>query len=118
MKKLIPILFALFSASVLNAQSLSVSLVEVDHIIPNHNGHRYEVPQVDVSDGDITIKSDTLLTDVTVVVKDQYGSILHASSETIDNMGSTISVPAGGFSEPSSIDLYYDDRHLRGDIVQ
>ncbi|WP_288772099.1 hypothetical protein [uncultured Prevotella sp.] len=118
MKKIIPILFALFSVSGLNAQSLSVPLVEVDHTIPNHNGDRYVVPQVDVSGGDITIKSDTLLTDVTVIVKDQCGSIIHVSSETIDNMGTIIRVPNGGYSEPSTIDLYYDDCHLRGDIVQ
>ena len=97
MKKIIPILFALFSVSGLNAQSLSVPLVEVDHTIPNHNGDRYVVPQLDVSGGDITIKSDTLLTDVTVIVKDQCGSIIHVSSETIDNMGTIIRVPNGGY---------------------
>ena len=115
MKKFFLILLLLMPVFVASAQRQEISLVDVRN---NSTPHNTCVPNVSSEGGDITIKSDTLLTDVTVVVKDQYGSILHASSETIDNMGTTISVPAGGFSEPSSIDLYYDDRHLRGDIVQ
>lgn len=119
MKKQILFLFVvLFYAAVLHAQSFTVSLVEVDHTIPNHNGSRYEKLQVDVTDGTITIKSDTLLTDVKVVVKDQFGNIMHVSSETIDNLGTTISIHNADGEVPASIDLFYDDRHMSGDIFQ
>lgn len=119
MKKNVFVLFAaLFHVAVVNAVSFNVSLVEVDHIIPNNNGPRNEVPHVDVTDEGITLTSDTLLTDVMVIVKDQCGNIIYASSETVDSMGTTIRVPSLAVSEKSTIDLYYDDRHLYGDIVQ
>ncbi len=119
MKKQVLLSFVvLFYAAVVHALSFTVSLAELDHTIPNHNGSRYEMPQVDVTDGTITIKSDTLITDVKVVVKDQFGKIMHVSSETIDNLGTTISILNSYDEVPTFIDLFYDDRHMSGYIFQ
>ena len=76
------------------------------------------VPNVTTDGNDIIIKSDSLLTDVTVVVKNQNGEVIHVSSETIDKVGATITVPNADVSEPATIDLYYDDKHLRGELAK
>ena len=52
---------------------------------------------------------------VDVVISDQYGNVMHQSTQTITPMESTIFVPdMGDGSEKTTIDLYYDDKHLKG----
>ena len=83
--------------------------------IHNSNGPRYEVPVVTYDDDDVTITSDSTITDMTVVIRDQYGNVMHQSTQTVGPAETTLYVPnTDGDSEKTTIDLYYDRRHLSG----
>lgn len=79
------------------------------------SGHPCGHPSVSYDDDEITIKSDSTIYDVGVVVKDQYGNVMHQSTQTVGSEGTVIYVPdTGGDSEKTTIDLYYDRKHLSG----
>ena len=52
---------------------------------------------------------------MTVVIRDQYGNVMHQSTQTVGPAETTLYVPdTDGDSEKTTIDLYYDRRHLSG----
>ena len=74
------------------------------------SGHPCGHPSVSYDDDEITIKSDSTIYDVGVVVKDQYGNVMHQSTQTVGSEGTVIYVPdTGGDSEKTTINLYYDE---------
>ena len=78
-------------------------------------GHPYVIPNVTYDGDDVTIKSDSTITDMTVVIRDQYGNVMHQSTQTVGPAETTLYVPnTDGDSEKTTIDLYYDRRHLSG----
>lgn len=84
-----------------------------EHGIPS--SHNSGVPIVNTDGDDVTIMSDSTLYNVDVVIRDQYGNVMHHTVENIGPMKTTISIPEGdGFSEKTTIDLYYDRKHLSG----
>lgn len=79
------------------------------------NQNNSGVPIVNTDGDDVTIMSDSTLYNVDVVIRDQYGNVMHHTVENIGPMETTISVPGSdGFSEKTTIDLYYDRKHLSG----
>ena len=77
--------------------------------------HNYTIPIVSSDGDDVTIKSDSTITDMTVVIRDQYGNVMHQSTQTVGPAETTLYVPnTDGDSEKTTIDLYYDRRHLSG----
>ena len=86
-----------------------------DHTMDIKYGHPSVIPTVSTDGDDVVIKCDSTLYNVDVVISDQYGNVMHQSTQTINPMESTIFVPdSGDGSEKTSIDLYYDDKHLKG----
>ena len=86
-----------------------------DHPLDIKAGHPYVIPNVTYDDDDVTIKSDSTITDMTVVIRDQYGNVMHQSTQTVGPAETTLYVPnTDGDSEKTTIDLYYDRRHLSG----
>ena len=86
-----------------------LQLTDVHHPC-NDVGHPCGHPSVSYDDDEITIKSDSTIYDVGVVVKDQYGNVMHQSTQTVGSEGTVIYVPdTGGDSEKTTIDLYYDE---------
>ena len=84
-----------------------------DHREDVKYGHQYVVVSYDGDD--VTIKSDSTITDMTVVIRDQYGNVMHQSTQTVGPAETTLYVPdTDGDSEKTTIDLYYDRRHLSG----
>lgn len=84
-----------------------------EHGQPSH--HNSAVPLVDSDRDDVTLTCDSVLYNVDVVIKDQFGNVMHHSVENIGPMETTISVPErDDFSEKTTIDLYYDRKHLSG----
>lgn len=79
-------------------------------------GHPHVIPTVTSDDNDVTIKCDSTLYDVDVVVKDQYGNVMHHSTQVIGPNETTIYIPEDteGEREKTTIDLYYDRKHLSG----
>lgn len=76
------------------------------------SGHPCGHPSVSYDDDEITIKSDSTIYDVGVVVKDQYGNVMHQSTQTVGSEGTVIYVPdTGGDSEKTTIDFYYDEQY-------
>lgn len=101
----------IFLALSINAKT-QVTMYDVKgHLQPNNSG----VPIVNTDGDDVTIMSDSTLYNVDVVIRDQYGNVMHHTVENIGPMETTISIPEGdGMSEKTTIELYYDRRHLRG----
>ena len=110
-------LFLFFSLGCLNSYSAPVSgeVSLEDNRVGYENVNKYSVPIVTYDDDDVTIKSDSTITDVTVVIRDQYGNVMHQSTQTVGPAETTLYVPnTDGDSEKTTIDLYYDRRHLSG----
>jgi len=85
---------------------------EIEHI---KDGHNNCIPIVTSDGDDVNLKCDSTLYNVDVVIKDQYGNVMHQSTQTIGPSETTIYVPStDGDSEKTTIDLYYDRRHLSG----
>ena len=94
-----------------------VQLTDVHHP-GNDSGHPCGHPSVSYDDDEITIKSDSTIYDVGVVVKDQYGNVMHQSTQTVGSEGTVIYVPdTGGDSEKTTIDLYYDEQYRRPESI-
>lgn len=78
-------------------------------------GHRYSVPTVSTDGDEITIKSDSTIFNVDIIIRDQFGNVMHRSTQNIGPMETTISVPDyGDGTEKMKIDIYYDEKHLSG----
>ena len=93
-------------------QGKEVSLVDKKGHCGQHNSG---IPIVSSDGDDVTIKSDSIITDMTVVIRDQYGNVMHQSTQTVGPDETTLYVPnTDGDSEKTTIDLYYDRRHLSG----
>lgn len=94
-----------------------VQLTDVHHP-GNDSGHPCGHPSVSYDDDEITIKSDSTIYDVGVVVKDQYGNVMHQSTQTVGSEGTVIYVPdTDGDSEKTTIDLYYDEQYRRPESI-
>ena len=94
------------------SQGKEVSLVDKKGHCGQHNSG---IPIVSSDGDDVTIKSDSTITDMTVVIRDQYGNVMHQSTQTVGPAETTLYVPnTDGDSEKTTIDLYYDRRHLSG----
>lgn len=109
------LLSVIMLASAVSVRALPVEVSLSDgHDIKHSTSHPSAHPTVTYDDDEITIKSDSTLNDLTVVVRDQYGQVLHSSTISISQDGTIIYVPSDGDSEKTTIDLYYDRKHLRG----
>lgn len=83
--------------------------------IPNPNGPSSCIPNVQEDGDDVTITCDSIINNVDVVIRDQYGNVMHQSTLTIGPNETTLYVPStDGDSEKTTIDLYYDRKHLSG----
>ena len=86
-----------------------------DHGFDWHSGHPNVVPKVSTDGDDINIRCDSTINDVDIVIRDQYGAVMYQSTQTIGPNETTIYVPStDGDSEKTTIDLYYDRKHLSG----
>ena len=111
MKK-ITLLSLLFIGTASIYANNKVSLTDKKGMPPCHNSC---IPTVTTDGDDVTITCDSTIYNVDVVISDQYGNVMHQSTQTITPMESTIFVPdTGDGSEKTTIDLYYDDKHLKG----
>lgn len=115
-KNLIPLFFLFFCY---HCQPLLGSGHEIDLSIDyNGNigkGHPCARPSVSCNDDEITIKADSTLYNVGIIIRDQYGNIMHQSVQTVSQEETVIYVPDdNNDSEKATIDLYYDEKHLYG----
>ena len=107
--RIITFIISLACISVQAKDKVHVSLGNLGHLNPS------VIPAVSTDGDGVVIKCDSTLYNVDVVISDQYGNVMHQSTQTINPMESTIFVPdSGDGSEKTSIDLYYDDKHLKG----
>ena len=115
MKQIILILLLCLQGFSVHAQSKTVSLVSPRDAIHNPNGPHSGIPIVSYNDDEVTVSCDSVINNVDIVIRDQFGNVMHQSTQTITPMESTIFVPdTGDGSEKCTIDLYYDRRHLSG----
>lgn len=83
--------FMFCCCTTLCAQQVSVDLT-IDHAGGIHTSHPSAHPTVTYDDDEITIKSDSTIQDLNVVIRDQYGQVLHNSAVTVDKSGTIIMV--------------------------
>ena len=121
MEKVNSLMASLFIAcSCMNLYAIDIKDVQLTdvHHPGNDSGHPCGHPSVSYDDDEITIKSDSTIYDVGVVVKDQYGNVMHQSTQTVGSEGTVIYVPdTGGDSEKTTIDLYYDEQYRRPESI-
>ena len=81
----------------------------------NHTGHKFVVPPITVEDNndEVTITSDSTQT-VGVVVRGTDGSLMYVGVVNASKMGTSIFVPSATLTDKFTIDIYTDDRHLKG----
>ena len=80
-----------------------------------HSGHPNAIPNVTSDGDDVNLTCDSLINNVDVVIRDQWGNVMHQSTQTIGPNETTLYVPStDGDSEKTTIDLYYDRKHLSG----
>lgn len=92
----------------------SVELTYDNTTIIRH-GHPHAIPVVQEDGDEVTIKCDSTLLDVDIVIRDQYGNIMNQSTQTIGPDEIRIYVPNTDVDcEKTTIDLYYDRKHLSG----
>lgn len=77
-------------------------------------GHRYEVPVVVDEGASITIASDTLVSDVHVLIKDVSGTVISDEVVTLLPSENTICIPEEYKNDKYSIELYYDEKCFYG----
>ncbi len=77
------------------------------------------VPVVEFDGDDISIKSDSIICNAEIVIRDQFGKVMHFSNQTISQTGTTVTVPEeDGCSEKATIDIYYDNKHYNGNFYE
>ena len=111
MKRNIIAVMAFLIAASLNAKT-EVTVYDLSAHPSVHNSGK---PIVNHDGDDVTIRCDSTINDVDIVIRDQYGAVMHQSTQTIGPNETTIYVPStDGDSEKTTIDLYYDRKHLSG----
>ena len=116
MKKSVFLCVCMFALSGLTyAAPTEVELVGKGHYIPNEDGPRSGKPIVNHDGDDVNIRCDSTINNVDIVIRDQYGAVMHQSTQTIGPNETSLYVPdVEGDSEKTTIDLYYDNKHLSG----
>lgn len=86
-----------------------------DHSHDVTKGHPHAIPTVTAEDDEVTIKCDSTIYNVDVIIRDQFGNVMHHSTQVVSPNETVISVPDfGDGSEKATIELYYDRKHLSG----
>ena len=100
--------------TLLSFVAFSKDVVKLTNIGSVGGAHSSCVPNVEYDENGVEIRCDSTIYDVGVVVKDQYGNVMHQSTQTVGSEGTVIYVPdTGGDSEKTTIDLYYDELYRR-----
>ncbi len=109
---IITMVFGMITVS--KAQRQEVTLVN-DNRSNSYEGSRYEVPPIKVEDGDdeVTITSDSPQT-VGVVIRGTDGSLMYVGVVNASKTGTSIYIPSSTLTDKFTIDIYTDDRHLKG----
>lgn len=76
--------------------------------------HRFEVPIVTDEGDEVVISSDTLVSNVHVIIKDVSGSIISDEVMTLLPSENTICIPEEYKNDKYSIELYYDEKCFYG----
>lgn len=78
-------------------------------------GHDCEIPTVRHDGDDIVIKCDSTIYNVDIIIRDQYGMVMYQSTMSLSPTETLFYVPdTGNDREKTTIDLYYDKKHLVG----
>lgn len=111
-KTLFTFMLSTLTAMCCFSQGKEVSLIDKKGHCGPHNSC---IPIVTTDGDDVNLKCDSTLLNVDVVIRDQFGNVMHHSAQTIGPDETTIYVPSvDGDSEKTTIDIYYDRRHLSG----
>lgn len=114
-KKVFVLLLAVFVTSTSYADK-DVVLQSIRNL--EQEAHRYEIPVVKDDGTSVVITSDTLVSDVRVIIKDVSGMVIFDELVTLLPSDNAICIPVEYQNEKYSIELYYDDNCLYGYFEQ
>lgn len=77
-------------------------------------GGRYEIPTINYDENSVVISADTLIYNVTVVIKDKCGNVIYSCVTTVNSAGIQVNIPQVYNNDKYAIELYYDDKYLYG----
>lgn len=113
-KKTIIAIMVITICTGLQAQTRTMTLHSSDIDENLIGGSRYEVPTVDYDDEAVTISADTLINNVTIVIKDADGNIIHRQNTNVTPAETTIALTQYDQQNKFMIEVYYDNKCLYG----
>ena len=113
MKKAILTLLLLIACGVTYADPIPLEPPDIGDVGMPHKAPAI-LPTVDYTDGILTVQSTILLTDVTVIIRDEEGTLLYTYYINSVLGNSILSLPSSILSDMYSVELVYGSFHLIG----
>lgn len=107
-------LFGLMVCSGMQAQMRTVDLQSSDVEDYPTLGPEYKVPTVRYDEANVFVSADTLIYNVTVIVRDCNGNMIYCGKTTVSPADSHINLPRRYQGQKYKVELYYDDKYLYG----
>lgn len=78
----------------MNAKAQSVNVTLYGKPYTNEDlGAKDDIPIVRYDNDEVIISSDSLISNVTIVIKDEEGRVMHSTVTTVNRMGTNLFVP-------------------------
>lgn len=107
------LLLGLFTMSGLYAQNGNVQLYE-SNPKDKEGTHRNDVPVVNYDEDGVTLSSDSLISNVAIIIKDENGHVMCNEQTTLSPVEKVLFVPDEDESHKYTIELVYDKKTLYG----
>lgn len=115
MKKKVSIsLMALVFCAAMQAQTRTVEMQCPDVNDNPRFGPSYEIPTVNYDKDYVSISADTLIYNVAVVVKDDYGNVIYSGKTTVTPADKKLNLPQRCQGRKHTVEVYYDDKYMYG----
>ena len=88
--------------------------VEIISDIEKTNGHRNEVPVVKYGKDEVSICSDTVIYNATIIIKDIKGNVIYNQKVMINPTETTLNIPAEYQNDKFTIEIYYKEKYIYG----
>lgn len=112
MKKKITLGFmGLMLCTMMQAQERTVTLYNDD--LENYD-HSYEIPTINYDDYHVTISANTLIYNVTVVIRDIAGNVIYRCTTTVNPADRILNLPLKYQEQKYTVEVIYDDKYMYG----
>ena len=102
----------LFSITQAQTKTVTLQITGPEDII--EDGPRSEHPIINYDEGIVTISTKTSIYDATIVIKDNKGEIIHQEQTIVSPAKAEIKMSPQELTKKAEVEVYYDDKCLRG----